>query len=353
MTNVLHFYLWFWVLLRINAKPNAVREQKSFFSIFSLVDFPNELCQTDDQLVGTCYTKWECKNLGGKERGSCASKFGVCCVFEVGCGGGVQHNNSIILSPGYPSTFTETRRCDITIKKLPNICQVRLDFVKMTLAQPSHTVCVNDQFFAPGFLNIPIICGENSGQHIYIDFTENNELPLSFVTARVSVERIWNVQVIFIGCDSTERAPGGCLQYYKQTKGYVSSFNFESTLQNIPRHLSNQNYAICVQPNPGFCHIRWTPECFEITGSDGTAMRGEQCQFDWVSIPNAYKDGGTLTFDRFCGTRLNTMKKSSESVSLISASMPFTLHFVTNTKELPKSKNRGFKLKYEQLPCVV
>ncbi|XP_022253999.1 uncharacterized protein LOC106469730, partial [Limulus polyphemus] len=136
-----------------------------FSNIFGLTNFANSVCQADNLRVGTCYTENECRRLGGEPSGVCASRYGVCCVFEVTCSGVVQQNNSIIVSPNYPSKFTDSRSCDITINRRPNACQVRLDFTEMTLAQPDNTVCVNDRFSVSRFPNVPVICGENRNQH--------------------------------------------------------------------------------------------------------------------------------------------------------------------------------------------
>ena len=47
------------------------------------------------------------------------------------------------------------------------ICQIRLDFVSFSIAQPdSETVCSDDTFQVIGATNnVPTICGDNAGQH--------------------------------------------------------------------------------------------------------------------------------------------------------------------------------------------
>jgi len=48
-----------------------------------------------------------------------------------------------------------------------NICQLRLDFENLVLAQPEATdhVCQADQFIVSGGAPIPAICGTNTGIH--------------------------------------------------------------------------------------------------------------------------------------------------------------------------------------------
>ena len=60
-------------------------------SVFNIVKFPNDACNTTLGLAGVCYTATECASLGGSSSGSCASGFGVCCTFR---------NNQILLQAG-------------------------------------------------------------------------------------------------------------------------------------------------------------------------------------------------------------------------------------------------------------
>ncbi|XP_076315452.1 uncharacterized protein LOC143227985 [Tachypleus tridentatus] len=354
MRQTTFFYVGICLLLHVCfGDPEVAKSKKIFSDIFGSTKFFNTRCQTDDQRDGTCYAENECTRLGGKPNGACASKYGVCCVFDATCGGVVRENNAVILSPNYPYAFTDSRKCEVIIQRKPNTCQVRLDFIEMTLAQPDNTICVKDRFSVYGNQNVPVICGENRNQHMYVDFGENDNLLVNVVTSGVSVERKWKIQVTYLECNSPETAPVGCLQYYKEPTGHVSSFNFESTNNNIPRHLGNLNYLICVKQKAGFCRIRWTAETFEISGSKNKARRGaSSCKYDYVIIPNAFGEMDTTSYDRFCGKRLNTINYAPQSVPLTSHTFPFILRFVTNNQETEANKNRGFKMQYEQLPCV-
>ena len=48
------------------------------FPIFNIVKFANDVCEGSSR-NGTCYTSEECSQLGGKDDGTCADGFGVCC----------------------------------------------------------------------------------------------------------------------------------------------------------------------------------------------------------------------------------------------------------------------------------
>merc|ERR1739848_650009 len=63
--------------------------REKLLPIFSVVTFPNDLCvgtESGATRNGTCYTSAECSTKGGTASGSCASGFGVCCVFSLACG---------------------------------------------------------------------------------------------------------------------------------------------------------------------------------------------------------------------------------------------------------------------------
>ena len=63
-------------------------------SVFTVVRFPNEVCTSASGLNGTCYTASECTSRSGSASGSCASSFGVCCVFTLSCGATTSQNNT-------------------------------------------------------------------------------------------------------------------------------------------------------------------------------------------------------------------------------------------------------------------
>jgi len=157
---------------------------KKVFSLFSVVQFPNDECTSTSTLYprGTCYAASECEAKSGKSLGNCASGFGVCCVFTTStCGETVSQNLTYITNPGHPTDYTVTsdETCSWTVNKVnSDVCQLRLDFD--TLVQ-SVTGSGNDQgccgsgcIINSDSLTItgenvalppPVICGKNSGYH--------------------------------------------------------------------------------------------------------------------------------------------------------------------------------------------
>merc|ERR1719400_1212118 len=104
-------------------------------SVFTVVKFPNDVCISGTSgRNGTCYTNSECSAKGGAASGSCASSFGVCCIFEKSCGGGSVAENCTYFTS---SSRTAGSACSITIcKSGTDVCQLRLDFESFTLSNP-------------------------------------------------------------------------------------------------------------------------------------------------------------------------------------------------------------------------
>lgn len=102
-------------------------------------------------------------------------------------------------------SYTGGSSCTLTIQKCnPDICQVRIDFLSFSLAQPNDDgVCTTDAFYViGGASNVPVLCGENSGQHIYVDFNGDNDIQLVLNTnGGATTSRAWNFKITQIGCN--------------------------------------------------------------------------------------------------------------------------------------------------------
>merc|ERR1711997_179860 len=115
-------------------------------SLFSVVQFDNDECTTQDEkaTTGVCWTASECSDKGGTASGNCASGFGVCCLFTVSksdCAGTIANNITYIQNDGYPSAVSTsaTTSCKYEFTGTSDICQIRLDFVAVTLTPPSSS----------------------------------------------------------------------------------------------------------------------------------------------------------------------------------------------------------------------
>lgn len=125
------------------------------------------------------------------------------------CGGQTQYNNTYFVNSGYPQTFAGGSRCNMQVTRMgTDVCQLRIDFLDFSLAQPTGDgVCSIDYFtVAGGSSPVPRICGENSGHHVYVDFSGNNPITITVATSgSFTFNRRWHFHLQQIGCDSTSK----------------------------------------------------------------------------------------------------------------------------------------------------
>lgn len=263
------------------------------FGQSSLYYNPNRVsdCPTSEyNRTGICVTSaYECRNRGGRVVGQCfatpisgsnqgsnslidinSNEFnrrypiGLCCVYQITCGGTVQTNGTYFRSPNSPATYNDARACTASIPRVPpGVCQIRLDFVSFNLKPPTGGECDVDKLIIDGQAQnnlIPGICGNNHGQHMYLDIDRsNNPITLTILTGVGSLyNRQFDIRITFIHCQSPYRAPPNCLQYYFDLNGEFKSFNFDYYAQANARYLRSLDYAICFRKLPGFCSITFS-----------------------------------------------------------------------------------------------
>ena len=105
---------------------NRTQDDPRFLSLFTIVSFKNDACQSGTGNNGTCYSSSDCSKLGGTASGSCASGFGVCCLFTKTCGQSTSNNCTYFQNSGYPSTYDSVGSCQLTVNKCDSsVCQLR------------------------------------------------------------------------------------------------------------------------------------------------------------------------------------------------------------------------------------
>ncbi|XP_050592219.1 uncharacterized protein LOC126923126 isoform X1 [Bombus affinis] len=370
-----------------NSAPSQRGREKRLFPLFTLVKFDNNVCVGLNGENGTCIAASECSKRGGVSSGVCANGYGVCCIVTVSCGETTSNNNTYFVNPNYPSTFDGTISCQLTlVKSHPTVCQFRLDFLQFNIRGPETTnhQCIYDQFIVSGGNPVPTICGNNVGNHIYVDagLGQTNPVTLTFVTSGNSFARSWKVRVSQIRCNTIYRAEEGCLQYFTGISGQIKSFNYDP---NTGLQLSNQDYSICIRMERNFCGIQYMAcpvddkdavvandgatmarmarsNGFTLTGNTQAmqiaSMTGAACQTDWLTIPCASNTGRLPTsmmtcIDRICGGTFNAENQNLNASSVISTVKPFRLIFHTDSVEAPNDVgNRGFCLNYIQQLCT-
>merc|ERR1739846_113173 len=299
--------------------------------VFQVVKFPNDICAGASK-NGTCYTAGECSNKGGTSDGTCASGFGVCCVFTLACGGSASENQTYLVQA---SVTTLTSPCKYTICPVAtNICRIRFDFTTMVLANavtgstvaatattasslagPLLGDCIDDQFSISGGTGrgSPTICGTNTGYHMIVDADPTGNTchtALFNIGGTTATSRSWNVLVTHYTCGDTDSSGWpGCLQYYTATANNIQNFGFPTTgaVTAQVTHLSNQHYDICIRRASGSCYICYSPTIIVAGIAIGTpiaaqisfgvsvggiaaspsALISNTCTTDWIEVPGA------------------------------------------------------------------
>merc|ERR1719323_5644 len=253
------------------------REGK-LFSLFTIVNFKNEPCQSTDSLSsgstqyrnGTCFTSSECGSKGGSSKGSCAAGFGVCCVFtkDSDTDTTVNYNDTYLQNPNYPSNYGETNTLSYTINKCSDdICYLRLDFETFTTVGPSDTTeakgtgeyaCTDTMTVTTSSgQSIPTLCGDLTGQHIYVDVGtgSSDTATLALAFSGTNTNRKWDIKVAQIPCGARYAPPDSCLQWQTGITGQITTFNFPTT---SGPHLPSQDYSHCIRQAQGFCCIEYS-----------------------------------------------------------------------------------------------
>merc|ERR1712226_364699 len=386
----------------VAAKDAEAERNGKIFPVFQVVRFKNTACSGSNNKNGTCYTEAECSAKGGSAQGSCSSGYGVCCIFDRGCGMTTSENCTY-----FDSSSPSAGACALEVCKCSSdICQLRLDFDQFQITGPTsdtNTVgkavdgvirhsssgksvvlasrCLTDTFQVtnPGGSSPPMICGLNTGEHMYVDASDDcNKLAFTFGSAVAQgsnlATRQWSIKISQYSCNYENLAPQGCTQYYFGSNiDTVRTYNFNGGF-----HLANQRQEICVRRERGQCRICWTTmedtdfivsgktadKAFVLStsccnyGKDGMATKGYDC----VEIPGAVKGKTTSKAvsngDRFCGRSkgLGTAiaKTATAAGTVCSFDIPFHITFYSDNYEFKDeaattvAADKGFQLTYIQ-----
>lgn len=380
-------------------------ERDSKLSVFQVVKFSNSICAGSSR-NGTCYTAAECSSIGGSKDGTCADGFGVCCIVILTTSGTSSVNNTYI----YKSSSTTFSTGDHKYTICPcsaNICRIKLNLNTFQIASPntgygtrykaaSKTTyppgtgaaigdCYSDSFFvnSPYGRSTPVICGINSGQHIYVDTAESECVDVHYgVGGGSSSTRELDIRVSQYTCGDEMGGPPGCLQYFTSSAGKIRSFNFPDltyggTVGYKYVHLSRQHYKACVRRNSGKAYICYWP-CTSITGAsiaiagsavilqpsfglsvspdDGSQSAfGTACSSDYITIPasvksaiaailssNTYFPGADSSpGTKYCGRYLGTTAATYAAQSICTLAVPFELSVDFNDDEFCSANTNG------------
>ena len=363
------FFLLVVSLVLYNQRTKCDRNGK-LLNVFNIVRFPNDPCTAGD-VYGSCFTSSECSSLGGRSVGSCASGFGVCCTIYGNCGGSSKINNSY-----FSSTTSDTSICSFEVcKSESDICQIRLDFGKFTLNNPTtitsqssnpsgRTQCLTSMFWATSNSGqSPTICGTNTGYHMIVGAKDDcNQLNFLWTS---STTRAWDIRISQISCTAAWRPPEDCMQWFTGTSNVIYSYNYAGGY-----HLANQDYNNCIRTEQGYCSIAYTAvstTSFQVSGQNppatATGVVGPTCTLDFITIPqgdSCSSPDPTSTFERFCGSLL-TNAIGTTTGSVCQSKSPFRVGVTfdgTEVDVVPPSPpavtveySKGFYIYYTQTAC--
>ncbi|XP_039755012.1 uncharacterized protein LOC120629976 [Pararge aegeria] len=330
-----------------------------FLEVFQVVEFDHVSCSSNTGLEGTCLHEYDCEKTGGTSMGACADGYGTCCVTLFGCEGRSSAAVGWFNNPGYPTPSADRLSCTFTLDKFSaGITQIRLDFIHFELLPPTSGICELDQFQVLGHsVNtvIPILCGINSGHHVYIEILDG---PLILSVQTVTAEnRIFSIKVTQLTPSDELAAPTGCMQFFKEDHGHIESFNYrersEIGITRIPSYLNNLNYAMCIKRATASCSITYTNVGeMQIVNYDTEGLPVIPPQQAGVEILNCPSDWLLIAALRLCGERLNDgsviQDFALDAPVTDDGAGPIVVWFRSDGVYA----GRGFRFYYQQNPCT-
>jgi len=277
--------------------------------------------------------------------------------------------------------LTDTNSISYTVRKCSDaVCRLRLDFESFSLQGIGGTEEIDEGVCMDTFTittstnqNIPTICGQNDGQHMYIDVgaLSGDSATLNF-NFNGAANRMWDIKVTQLECGHPFDPPDGCLQYLIGHTGMFTTFNFSPMGDN---HLNNQDYSICIRAEEGFCCVQYqvcqgVMMAFSLSPkvADTMATIDSNClTTDFVTIsqstglPCQQGANNGQTHNQYCGGFLNNFMTLKKNVPICDCTAPFSVDIFTNEfsdkMEAAGQKNtavpsRGLCLQYMQIPCT-
>merc|ERR1711992_82801 len=382
---------WTLCLLCVASVATALpARDKKAFSLFSVVTFPNAECTTDTTpaMTGICVTAEECSNDGdviAQAQGNCASGFGVCCMRRVegNPNAAITSGLTYVQSPGFPQAVAALNPAagaavaavqrDFNIMGGPNVCQIRFDFITaQTLNSAAAGTCggatgdsisINTPTRTASQTGVTALCGTLTGQHLIVEVapgTNAMAATLNIDTAPVAGARMWQILVKCVDCDSADRAPMGCNQFFTDASGRISSFNGPQAITDgTHTMLDNLEYTICFRQIAGMCGVRLTqsrtantaPDSWNFLPANAAAAKvGTNCAVQFLRVPGTATTAaaGTATNPkRVCGGILNS--QDGQAVDGAIDNIGFEIGVFSQAAG--SARGTGFDLLYSQTPC--
>jgi len=237
------------------------------------------ICQTEEGLIGSCNSPTECAMVSGLPSGSCTvpSVSGnlQCCLHTARCGQKSAQLVTYINNELYPATTSSVQSCPVSIDLLPDICQVRLDFLHFSFKPSVGGACdlanaISLSTTPGGVIAQHPLCGhiEETGDHLsssvphlYAHYNLSHS-PLPYHHHQLNVHiavkdfpSTWNIRVAQIRCDLNPSkltplmATTSCSQWYTSPSATMDSVILLSGSKN--------QFKACIKPDQDACGIRY------------------------------------------------------------------------------------------------
>ncbi|KAJ8916035.1 hypothetical protein NQ315_010903 [Exocentrus adspersus] len=192
---------------------------------------------------------------------------------------------------------------------------MRIDFEDLELTGPTNGTCSDERLVISGQNTnnqVPVICGYNTGQHVYVDVSSlSGPLQVSVLSASGARKR-FKIKICQFG-DTCLEPSSNCLQYFTGVSGVISSFNYDMASmlpRSVPGYFNNLNYAICIRREEGYCSVTYRNVAngveypFQFTNVDDSGsmiILPGQAGADIFNCPDDYIviDGTRLCGDKF------------------------------------------------------
>jgi len=305
-------------------------------------------------------------------------------------GGQITNGLTYVQSPGFPQPVTALTGAggaavaavnrQFQIMGGANVCQIRFDFITVQVGDPTNAGapgdgnCAGDAISVatptrtPTQTGITALCGILTGQHVIVEVAPGNNAmaaTLNINTAAAAGNRMWKILVKCVDCDSNDRAPMGCNQYFTEASGRISSFNGPQAIAGgTHMMLANMVYSICFRQIPGMCGVRLTqtrqspgdaPDSFELVTAANTALAAQSattagCTVQFIRVPDAVvmtAAGASTNPRRVCGGVLSPRSGNTASGAIDNMGFRIFVH----SQNGGSFAGTGFDLLYSQTPC--
>ncbi|VEN39210.1 unnamed protein product [Callosobruchus maculatus] len=334
---------------------------------------------------GFCMPHAKCIMTGGSPQGFCGF-LSTCCIVENSCGQISGAKISYFEAHDLPNGITN---CNYNIRlRNPNICQVRLDFIKFhlapaTLTLPQHATnkiykCLDDRLtISPNVFDIPILCGNNDKQHVYVHVNQTDNVTKGVLLQMTLSDRnyhshlfapSWKIKITQLECpadrkffslpsqdvnqDFPQLAPLGAIQYFNERAGYIKSFGYDGSV-SIQSYTYDQKYAIAFKRDIGTCGISFTPQYIYLPYTSGTGIIADKDCTHYLFVPDLYFDVDPLKPNPNDMVAKVCLKENLTFRSYAPGPLYIYFSSVATDFATEEDKRQGFNIKYELLnKCI-